>query len=79
MPLTEEQKRSLDEKGTDWRSIHYVEADEAIDGFSRGAMLVDTRKLEAFEAWYFKGAVNRRGKDAHLTLPREKPIYLFCT
>lgn len=79
MPLSVEQKRSLEEKGTDWKLIHYVEPDEAVDAFSRGAMLVDTRKPEAFEAWYFKGAVNRRGKEAHLTLPREKPIYLFCT
>jgi len=79
MPLTVEQKTSLEGKGTDWRRIDYVEPDEAIDAFSRGALLVDTRTPEAFEAWRFTGSVNRRGKEAHLTLPRDRSIYLFCT
>ena len=79
MPLTAEQKASLEEKGTDWRRLHYVEPAEAIDAFSKGALLVDTRVPEAFEAWRFNGSVNRRGKEAHLTLPKDRAIYTFCT
>lgn len=79
MTLTAEQKASLDEKGVDWRRVHYVEAADALDGFASGALLVDTREPEAFEAWRFNGSVNRRGKEAHLTLPRGQSIYTFCT
>ena len=79
MALTPEQKDSLDGKGVHWRRLHYVEAAEALDGFANRALLVDTREPEAFEAWRFNGSVNRRGKEAHLTLPRGQRIYTFCT
>jgi rhodanese-related sulfurtransferase len=69
----------MDARGTDWGRLHYAEPDEAIDAFSRGAMLVDTRRPDIFEEWHFKGSVNRRHTEAHLTLPRDKPLYLFCT
>lgn len=81
MPLTTEQKASLDTKGTDWKRVTYVDADEALDGLKSksGALLVDVRAEEVFAEEHFASAVNKRGKDAHLTLPRETPIYLYCT
>jgi rhodanese-related sulfurtransferase len=79
MPLTDEQKRSMDARGTDWQRLHYAEPDEAIDAFDRGAVLVDTRRREAFEAWHFKGSINRRRTDVDVPLPHDKALYLFCT
>lgn len=80
MPLTEEQSKSLEGKGVEWRRIHYVEADQALDALGRGnASIVDTRKPEVYAEGHFPDAVHARERDALLGLSRSRSFYLYCT
>lgn len=80
MPLTEEQRTSLEGKGIAWRRIHYVEAEQALDGLARGNVsIVDTRKPEVYAEGHFPDAVHARETGALLSLPKSRSFYLYCT
>ena len=78
--LTDEQRRSLDWKGVDWRRVTYVEGADVLDALRRGgALVVDVRRTEHYIQSHFTGAVAARSREELIELPRDYELFLYCT
>jgi rhodanese-related sulfurtransferase len=77
--INDERKRALEAKGIDWRRLVFVEPSDVFDALKRGgALVVDTRRAEYYIMGHFNGAVQARGRDELIELPRDYELFVYC-